>query len=314
METIIYFYRKRGLQEPEIEVRTEAGYTLIRVGFNVEGEKWFGQSIGQTVPEETQAVLDMEEPEMSCKKGILGALRRIGQERRELRRRAEAQQKLEQILLAREGQLKATEKQMRLVAGRLLKRADKRSECRYVCGDNFMRCAAWQVWLDCFPVKEFDGYLQEFWTGQLLPFAVHPRFVILGSFDGIDALIEGCAHRMKALQWILKEREYTQERMDFVEKFCEEYGLAITLRTVPGRAAYRKLRLACPEPANILDFTGEPAVSAAGVAAGSVWLDMLPSEEKRRRLAGRREDIRYVSLEERWKRPEKPLPEEPLKN
>ncbi len=327
MNTIIYFYQKRDLQEPEIDVSIKAGtragrktepgsamradaeaslgnreYTLIRVGLNLTGEQWFGQNIGQTVPEETQALLETEQPEMPCKKGILGALQRIRQERREMKRRVEAQLRLEQALAAREEQLRATQKQMQLAAERILKRAGREGECLYACEESLKKCAAWQVWLSRFPIKEFDRYLQEFWIKQLLPYAVHPQFVILGACEGIDALIESCAHRMKSLKWILKEQEYTPALRDFVEMFCEEYGLAIALWTVPGRAAYRKQRLICLEPANILDFTEETGILISEVSEGSVWLDMRSSEEKYRRIAGRSTGIRYYSLKERWKR------------
>ena len=146
------------------------------------------------------------------------------------------------------------------------------------------------------------GRMQDAWIEQLLPLAVHPRFVVLGSCEGIRAVIEGCAHRMKAVRWILKEQDYTPELTDFVEEFCEEYGLAIALQTVPGRAAFRKLRLDCTEPVNILDFTEETAIPISGIAEGSVWLDMLSSEEKKRRIAWRGTGIRYFSLKEKWKR------------
>ncbi len=307
MNTIIYFYQKRDIREPEIDVRTEASsdnqeYTLIRVGLNLKGESWFGQNMGQTVPEETQALLEAEEPDMPCKKGILGALQRIRQERQQMKRRVEAQLRLEQALAVREEQLKATERQMQLAAERILKRVDREGECRYVCEESLKKCAVWKVWLNHFTIKEFDGYLQEFWIRQLLSHAVHPRFVILGACEGIEALIESCVHRMKSVKWILKEQEYTPLIGDFVEMFCEEYGLAIALWTVPGRIAYRKLRLICPQPANILDFTEETGISVSEIAEGSVWLDMRSSEEKYRRIAGRSTGIRYLSLKERWKR------------
>ena len=307
MNTIIYFYQKRDLREPAIDVRTESGpgkqeYILIRVGLNLAGEAWFGQNIGQNVPKEVQALLEMEEPEPLLKKGIFGALQRAGQKRREMKRRVEAQMRLEQALAAREERLKATEKQMQLTAGRILSRADKEEECRYVCEEGLKKCGAWRVWQSRFPIKEFDGYRQDFWIQQLLPHAVHPRFVILGACEGIEALIESCAHRMKSLRWILKEQEYTPELMDFVERFCEEFGLAIALQTVSGRTAYRKLRLVCPEPANILDFTEETGILTSGIAEGSVWLDMCSSEEKYRRVAGRGTGISYFSLKTRWKK------------
>lgn len=323
MNTIIYFYQKRGIKEPEIDVSTEDGtnvgvkpvqnavteevsgrqeYALIRVGFDLAGESWFGQNIGQTVPEEMQSVLLSEEPDMPCRKGFLGALQRVRWERREMKRRVEVRLRLEQALAARDEQIRTTEKRMRLAADRILKRAGGDGQCRYVCEENLKKCAAWKVWLNFLPVGEFDGYRQEFWVRQLLPHAIHPQFVILGTCKGIEALIESCAHRMKSLKWILKEQEYTPALRDFVEDFCVEYGLAIALRTVSGRTAYRKLRLDCSEPANILDFTEEAGFSASQLAEGSVWLDMCSIEEKKRYIAGRSRGVRYFSLKEKWKR------------
>ncbi len=315
MNTIIYFYNK-DLREPVIEAKTEAGpgaplitdktagqeYLLIRVGLCLKGEEWFGQSVGQNMPPEQQALLETQTPETPYKKGILGLLQRARKKRQEERHREQMQRLLEQLLSAREEQLKAVREQMQLTAERILKKVDREGECGYVCGEDISRCAAWQTWLKCFPVKEFDSYLQSFWAGQLLPRAVHPRFVILGACEGIDSLIECCAHRMKALRWILREKECSQEIMDFVEEFCVEYGLAIDLQTLPGRAAYRRMQLTCPVPANILDFTGEPCIATSGVARESIWLDMRSSEEKRRRIAGRDTGIRYYSLREKWRR------------
>lgn len=315
MDTIIYFYKKKDLQEPVIDVKienpkagrkTETGipepqkYKLIRVGLWLEGENWFGQSAGQTVPKEDQALLETEDLEMPDKKGILGTLQRARWKRLEKRRREEAQRRLEQMLLAREAQLGKIEKQMRLAVERILKKADEEGLWGYVCETGLKNSAVWKEWLKCFPVKEFDGYMRAFWVKQLLPMAVHSRFVILGSCEDICELIESCAGRMKALKWILQEQECTQEIQDFVEDFYIEYGLAAALQTVSGHTAYRRIQLACGKPANILDFTGEPCVATSGIAKGSVWLDMQPSEEKRRRIAERNTGIRYFSLKERW--------------
>lgn len=318
MDTIIYFYKKRGLREPVIEEKvqnevklrgkTGAGapkpqeYLLVRVGLDLEGEKWFGQSAGQTMSEEDQALLDTDESEMPDKRGILGVLRRARWKRREQRRRREAQERQERLLLAREARLKEVESQMRRTAERILKRADEERLWGYVCQERLKGTAVWKEWLKRFPLREFDGYARAFWVRQLLPEAVHPRFVILGSCEDICELVEDCARRMKSLRWILREQECTREILDFAEDFYVEYGLAVAMQTVSGRSAYRKLRLACGEPASILDFTGEPAVNLEGVAEGSVWLDMKPSEEKRRRIAERGTGIRYFSLKENWGR------------
>lgn len=316
MDTIIYFYKKNGLSEPIIDTKMQNGakargktgtdapepqkYLLIRVGLELEGEKWFGQSIGQTVPEEDQPLIDMEEPEMQDKGGILGAFRRAGWKRRQQRRRQETLDRLEQLLLVREAQLGEVEGQMRRTAERILKKAGEEGLWGYVCQERLKGSAVWREWLKYFPVREFDGYARAFWVKQLLPGAAYPRFVILGSCEDIFELIEDCADRMKNLRWVLREQECTREILDFVENFYVEYGLAAALQTVTGRTAYRKLRLDCCEPASILDFTGEPYINLSGIAEGSVWLDMRPSEEKRRRIAERNTGIRYFSLKECW--------------
>lgn len=277
-------------------------YLLVRVGLDMEGEKWFGQSAGQTMSEEEQALLDTDESEMPDKRGILGVLRRAGWKRREQKRRREAQERQERLLLAREARLEEVERQMRRTAERILRRAGEEGLWGYVCQERLKGTAVWKEWLKCFSLREFDDYARAFWVRQLLPEAVHPRFVILGSCEDICELIEECARRMKSLRWILREQECTREILDFVEGFYVEYGLAAALQTVSGRSAYRKLRLACGEPANILDFTGEPFANPEGVAEGSVWLDMRPLEEKRQRIAERGTGIRYFSLKENWSR------------
>lgn len=306
MDTIVFFYKKRGLQEPETDAGARQGvgadrYYLIRVGLDLEGELWFGQSVGQTVQGQELSLLEAGETEQPRGRGLLGALRRAGYERRERIRREEAARRLEQMLLRREEQRKATEDQMRLAAERIINRASGGGECRYVCEDSLKKCAAWEVWLRYFHVEEFNDYLKPFWAGQLLRHVRHTQFVILGAGESVYGLIESCAPRMKGARWIVREQDCTRELTEFVEDFCAEYGLAIALQTLPGRTAYRRLCLSCPEPANILDFSGEDRIAVRDVARDSVWLDMLSSEEKRRRFKERDTGIRYFSLKEEWK-------------
>lgn len=314
MDTIVFFYKKRGLQEPETDAGARQGagtdrYYLIRVGLDLEGELWFGQSVGQNVPGQELSLLETDETEPPRGRGLFGVLRRARYERRERIRREEAARRLEQALLRREEQRKATEDKMRLAAERIINRVSEGGECRYVCEEGLKKCVAWEVWLRYFPVEEFSDYLKPFWAGQLLCRVKHTQFVILGAGESVYGLIESCAPRMKGIRWIVREQDCTRELTEFVEDFCVEYGLAVALQTMSGRTGYRRICLSCPEPVNILDFSGEDRIAVSDVARDSVWLDMLSSEEKRRRLKERDTGIRYFSLKEEWKPRRESLPE-----
>lgn len=156
------------------------------------------------------------------------------------------------------------------------------------------------LWRNRFDWKEFDTYDSLFWAGLLMSEAVLPHFVILGTASCIPELAEEYACRMKSLKWILREADYSEEMQDFVEDFYTEYGLAVSLQTVPDGAELRRLRLTFDLPSNILDFTRETGPNVTP-AEGSIWIDMWSREEKRRRILGRCRGITYVSLKEKWK-------------
>lgn len=158
------------------------------------------------------------------------------------------------------------------------------------------------LWHKHFDMEEFKGYKERFWVERLMPYARLHHYVVLGTAPCVYEILEAHARRMKSLRWILLEADCTQELQDFVEDFYTEYGLAIELQTAAGTDRLKRLRLVCDPPANIMDFTGEIFFGTAGVAEGSVWLDMLSSDEKRYRIAGRRGGIGYFSLKEEWKR------------
>lgn len=157
------------------------------------------------------------------------------------------------------------------------------------------------LWQKHFQGEAFRGYGQRFWVEQLLPQAVHPHFVILGTAPCLFDVIEKWAGRMKSLRWILEETDCDEELLGFVEDFCTEYGLAIMLEPLQGAVALKRLRLTCLQPVNVLDFTGEAYMGASDIPKGSVWLDMFSVEEKQRRIMARYTGITYVSLKEKWK-------------
>ncbi len=166
------------------------------------------------------------------------------------------------------------------------------------------------LWHKAFPVEEFQGYTQQFWVGQVFSqaagLAVLPsRFVIMGTAPGLPEVIEAHVRRMKSLRWFLPSAEWNEELSVFVEDFYTEYGLAIELQLVEDEAALKRLRPFSRESVNIVDFTGENFMAVSAVPEGSVWMDMLSVEEKRRRIMAKGKKITYFSMKEIWKNAQK---------
>lgn len=262
-------------------------------------------------------------------RGMLHPLRALRQRRKD-RQKAKWQQKLQAAMeQERERQLAIRARtlgEVEAAIGRLAKEieeyADGQEDCHYVYEDSLRRallsgedspsrnretCADGEapvlplLWQKHFQGKAFRGYAQQFWVEQLLPQAAQPHFVILGTAPCLFHVIEKCADRMKSLRWILPETDCDEDLLGFVEDFCTEYGLAIMLEPLQSAAELKRLRLVCPEPVNVLDFTGEAYMAVSDLPKGSVWLDMLSVEEKQRRVIARGTGITYVSLKEKWK-------------
>ena len=177
-------------------------------------------------------------------------------------------------------------------------------------GDGRMQEILPALWRKYLPLEEFHGYTERFWMEQVFYQGVRlsaspPHFVILGTAPGLPEVLEAHARRMKSLRWVLLEAEWDEELSAFVEDFYTEYGLAIELQLLEDAAALRRLRLFCGEPVNVVDFTGESYMAVSAAPEGSVWLDMLSVEEKRRRILARGKNIAYFSMKEIWKNAQK---------
>lgn len=355
MDTIIYFYKKRGLREPVVEPVGLKAYMLVRVAVDVGKEEWFGRKLGGREAAEMEEDLEegifpgqMEKPGIRPWEFLRHPLRtarqthmRKKQQKLAQERMNRAQRQREHLLAEREELLCVTEAAMRKLASEILELADDMGNCFCVYDDGVRKGLVgveskaapqwdWQreyldrgnlegnqertlvsMWRDCFPVPEFGGYGRLFWVERLLPKAPLPHFVILGTSPDIHEVIERLAHRMKSLRWILLEEDCGQEQLDFVEDFYTEYGLAVTLQPLDAGETYRRMRLVCGTPVNVLDFTGEPHINLSEVAEGSIWLDMMSVEEKQRRIVGRGVGIVYHSLKEEWRYAQKRCKELP---
>lgn len=367
MDTILFFYRKRGLQEPEIEPVGLKTYLLIRIGLDVDAGQWFGRKLEgmprERAPDGFEEALEPRDG--PGKRGAFGPARtgewnrgleevryRLGaalchpwktlrqrreEKRRQRRERAwrrEREQEETRRLAEREQLLTETEAAIRRLASELEELADGWQDCYCVYEDDIRKTITENrnsnhsgtlginlretfsgqsgrepflsdLWRKYFPLEEFNGYRQQFWVEQLFPRAVLPHFILLGRAEGLSCVIESCARGMKSLRWILTEAEYDEELAVFAEDFYTEYGLAIELQLLEDTAALKRLRFFCREAVNVVDFTGEAYMAVSAVPEGSIWLDMLSVEEKRRRIMARGNKITYLSLKEIWKSAQK---------
>lgn len=388
MDTILYFYRKRGLERPEAEPVGLKAYLLIRIGMDVDEGQWFGRRLGprprgagmegradmpEWADESPGDPKDSRPAEAVGGHGLVSALcrpwravrqkRNLRKRQRELRAgRLAWEQEEARWLAAREGLIGEMEAMARGLAREVAELAQDMDGCRCVYedslrkvltgprdgqarernrerpegflpenglrtgregesrlpegpqagreGDGRMQEILPALWRKYLPLEEFHGYTERFWTEQVFYQGVRlsaspPHFVILGTAPGLPDVLEAHARRMKSLRWVLLEAEWDEELSAFVEDFYTEYGLAIELQLLEDAAALRRLRLFCGEPVNVVDFTGESYMAVSAAPEGSVWLDMLSVEEKRRRILARGKNITYFSMKEIWKNAQK---------
>ena len=336
MDTIIYFLKKKGLKEPLIEPVGLKSHMLIRVSLDVEEEDWFGISFRMAEPgyqsRSASEAAEMQKQEKQDNRSSmwhpLKALRqmyRVKKEAGKEKRRCRAEALEQEKLLAEMGERscrteKAIERLLRDI--KELTAEERHCCCVYENSvrkmliaektENFNNVTDMSqveagkgilpvLWQKYFDFPEFTDYTGSFWVKLLMPQAVWPHFVILGTAPCLYAVLEEAAHRMKSLRWIVSEEDCTEELFEFTEDFYTEYGLAIVLQPLAGNAAWKRFRLAAPLPVNVLDFAGEAWGASTEIAEGSIWLDMLSSEKRRRRITGQGNGIAYVSLVEKWK-------------
>ncbi len=157
------------------------------------------------------------------------------------------------------------------------------------------------------PLPLFEGYLERRWVRRLLPYAIYPHFVVLGTVPYLPELLCELAPRMKSLLWILPDHLHGEMLEDFAEDFYQEYGLAINLRHLCFNGSYGQLRVEenLPgEPVNILDFTEDRRIPSMRPQPGSIWLDLAAEEEKERRMETRKLGTTYFSLKKLWEHPQ----------
>lgn len=309
MDTILYLYKKKEIEAPYVEAISQNTYLLVKIGMDVEPYRWFIQRLPRKCPQ--PEIIPFNGKKL---KGWDWINPKYLKERREIRfRRNEWKRYEAQIDTLAEKCGANVESMLAGLMRELSCYVHDRSACWCVY-EKAVRDVLYDenpvagMWRKIWEAKEFTSYTELQWVLQLMPYAVHCHFIILGTSSCIPELVQQYAGSMKSLWWIMDTaygESHSEELEDFAESFYQEQGLAVTIKLVQGKCGYERLQLACKEPSNILDFTGEDKVSAGWAAKGSVWLDMWSSEEKCRRIIRRGTEIQYFSLREKWSRTQK---------
>jgi|GEM_PF-6921805 len=168
----------------------------------------------------------------------------------------------------------------------------------------WLRKGGWEeVWKQYWPFPVFSGYREQFFVNELLKQGRLSHLVILGFEQYVPDLVTGHVRYLKSLRILI---DYEPKQLEeFLEVLYEETGLTASCEVLPeadeDASPYRNLRLKCPVPSLILDFSGETRILTTDIARGSIWLDADAMEEKRRRMEERNTGIQYLSSKKLWK-------------
>lgn len=155
-------------------------------------------------------------------------------------------------------------------------------------------------WQGNWPYPEYRDFFRQEYAERLLHQGISKtgskqHFLILGFVDFLPKLLRRSLAHIKSIQLLVKEENEAVEA--FIEDVYEEYGIAVNCRE---QESFENMRLACPNPTVILDFTGAEKISAIDAAPGSAWLDMGSLDEKRRRIEAQGGSISYFSVKKEW--------------
>ncbi len=342
MDTIIYFYQKRNLEEPLIEPIGQGRYLLVKVAMDVGDCRWFrmrlpaygkpesprpenvskgifqkwiatlAQCRNRRKQERRQRLWQEAFRQMSgqVETQITKLVRQIGEYVEDWREcRCLYDEAVRKWLVLEEGQEEGRERgwldgmDSRPYA-RL--RTAGRGETGSLPEGDFAKHWIPRYWQKHWDIPEFADFFSMDWVTPLLSMARLPHFVLLGTAPCVPDVILACAHRMRSLRWVLREKDLTQEILDFVEDFYLDYGLAATLQTLEGDRGF-----SCKSqvPVCVLDFSGEDRIRPGAVARGSVWLAMASAEKKERCFLGRDSGISYGSMRKSWREARRRAPD-----
>ncbi|MCM1191909.1 MAG: hypothetical protein NC123_05370 [Butyrivibrio sp.] len=298
-------------------------YLFAKVGICADRHSWFGCPVpcapARPVPVETGQIQNGISDAGStshvsgtklklpgkCRGSRIGQRRKARERRQELRRQQqEYMQKLQEYEEQRE-ELAVSIRQLWKEVFSEVERAGGSGEICCVYEDSLRFLAEGQgeaarCWSPVWNIPEFRDYKSVRWLRPLLEYVRYADFVLLGVADCIPDILQRLARQMKSLRWYLREEDVNEAVQGWVEDFYEEYGLAITLRQLPGGNAFRQLKLESGQPVCVLDFTEEEGLFAGRLAGGSVWLDFASVDGKCRHMEKQAPEVSYMSLKKYW--------------
>ncbi len=337
METIIYFEKKRDLKEPVVEPIGMKTYMLVRVGLDVEPDRWFGAKLGKPIYEPRSAMEQGRETG-EWKLSILHPIRArrlrrrvIQSQSRECEARYEHLREYHIQLEQWRGKIRETEEAMSRLHADLTALHQPREPIYAVYEDALRKVLfpkgnrqEWNVelpddackgsmvarlWYHRLPFQEFTSYIHPFWVEQLVgdEICVHlPRHVlIIGRHTGVNWFLRKYAPHLKSINWLLPERDCEQGFEQFLEDFYEEFGLVIGCRTYSDEIMLRRENISGSERTLVFDFAGGENLPAVKLAEGSLWVDLYASESKQRKVQSAYPALTYISLKSKWKQAQK---------
>lgn len=310
MDRIIYFYRarenskdaeKEGVLPCHVHCYRRKGYELVRVGLKPWFIKWWEQNCRESkeagIERNTEKAL---EKRRNSKRG-----RRLfdkGRFSRKIRRQTETEaaffrQKFTCLIAT-------IQQKMQNFYGEA---SEGNNSARTFFSyeeslKELLKPETETVWQQLWKVPEFDDYDSPFWMEHMFAYASEPYFVVRGWHRGLPELLCRYADRMKGLQLVLSEEDYSEALQEFLEDFYEEYGLAamVTLLT---EEQNQPMPFFPGKKVSVLDFSDRMPGEIKGLAAGSVWLDMRSIDAKSRYIECRNPEILCFSLKKEWKQP-----------
>ena len=254
MDTIIYFYQKRNLEEPLIEPIGQGRYLLVKVAMDVGDCRWFrmrlpaygkpesprpenvskgifqkwiatlAQCRNRRKQERRQRLWQETFRQMSgqVETQITKLVRQIGEYVEDWREcRCLYDEAVRKWLVLEEGQEEGRERgwldgmDSRPYA-RL--RTAGRGETGSLPEGDFAKHWMPRHWQKHWDISEFADFFSMDWVKPLLSMARLPHFVLLGTAPCVPDVILACAHRMRSLRWVLREKDVTQEILDEEKK------------------------------------------------------------------------------------------------
>lgn len=323
MNTILFLEQKNNITSYSMEAIGQRDFLLIKIGLDVEKDRWFERKLPQIVTETPGQVKEaaVEERTMFTVSDLFHP-RRL-QQKYSLCRRQKLEQKKQEEYRQQTKQLMQENSreiltQMRRILNDLKKYVNTPEECGWIYTDKIRKCLLEEpgrlseLWKECWQTagwdspleKEFkqEAYTEFFWVKQLLPQVQHPHLLFLGNAPCIPQVLEEAACRTKSVRWLLVkpcDEEEEEALEDFAEEFYQEYGLVISLEYVEN---FAKTRLSSDNMVSILDFSREKKLQTAQLPKGSLLIDMGACEEKQDRLQRHRSGIAYFSLKEKFHR------------